>query len=465
MQGEAIDGTRKLSDMTNAELVLIKKNAKAQVIKLQQALESLNQSAIQHSLKRSAPTSADVTTSASGADQTFQFMPRTSTTEERIQDAKQYIGAIALMLHDAEQQRDAVISEEQRRSDDKRRRVATTQAESATNLDGQITKDVRRHLLNARAMQYDALQGIQDGNRRHQNKVATIRKVIEEQRAGQLTTVKLHEKQENERNEQRQAQLRLEAEQRRLRNEAKEAKLSEKLAAFDRARMTSLQSGPREPGQLVRELQSTQSAVLKAESRRQHVNAQRAQQQQQHAGTPAPVANEPYSAGVMDRLTKLPPRGITMKQELDATLENHVAQAQRMIAYTAVECKDRREKCEKRHDKNFNDLYDKKEKRWAQHASQQRSDEQRMETLKNAQQEHLSRLITQREEVRAQAFAKAQQRATLGTVDHWAARARRLLESACLTAAQLTDGNRSGEGLDHKRRPQEGFEGRSKTPF
>jgi hypothetical protein len=464
MQGEAIDDTRKLSDMTSAELVQIKKKAKAQVIKLQQALESLNQSAIQHSLKRSAPTSSDVTISASGADQTFTFMPRTSTTEERIQDAKQYIGAIALMLHDAEQQRDAVISEEQRRSDDKRRRVATTQAESATNLDGQITKDVRRHLLNARAMQYDALQGIQDSNRRHQNKVTTIRKVIEEQRAGQLTTMKLHEKQENERNEQRQAQLRLEAEQRRLRNEAKEAKLSEKLAAFDRARMTSLESGPREPGHLVRELQSTQSAVLKAESRRQHFNAQRAHQQQ-HAGTPAPVANEPYSAGVMDRLTKLPPRGIAMKHELDATLENHVAQAQRMIAYTAVECKDRREKGEKRQDKNFNELYDKKEKRWAQHASQQRGDEQRMETLKNAQQEHLSRLITQREEIRAQAFAKAQQRATLGTVDHWAARARRLLESACLTAVQLTDGNRSGEGLDHKRRPQEGFEGRSKTPF
>ncbi|CUI14150.1 Hypothetical protein, putative [Bodo saltans] len=465
MQGDSVE-SRQLSSMTNAELVVIKKNAKAQVIKLQQALESLNQSAIQHSLKSVPPGSTDVTTSTSGADHSFTFVPRTSTTEERIQDAKQYIGAIALMLHDAEQQRDAVIAEEQRRSDAKRLRVATTQAESATNLDGQIKKDVQRHLSNAQSMQYDTLQGIQEGNRRHQNKVAAIRKAVEEQRAEQLSNMKLQEKKEHERNEQRQSQLRSEAEQRRERNDAKEAKLSEKLAAFDKARMKSLESGPREAGHLVRELQSTQSAAIKAESRRHH-KAQYAQQQSS-TGASKPAV-DPYSAGVMDRLTKLPPRGIGIKNDFDSSLENHVAQAQRMLAYTSVECKDRREKSEKRHDKNFDELYDKKERKWAEKAHQQRSDEQRINTLKSAQMEQLSRLTSQREEIRTQAYIKAQQRAALGTVDHWAARARRLLESACVSAIQLQDGGSRRGGaassLDHQRRPQEGFEGRSKTPF
>lgn len=459
---------RQLSSMSNAELTAMKKNAKAQIIKLQQALDSLNQSAVQHSLKqRPSPNSGLLSTSNDGSDQTnFTFVPRATTTDERMQDAKQYIGAIALMLHDAEQQRDAVVGEEQRRSDEKRRRVATLQAASASNLDEQISKDVQRHLTNAQVTQYDTLQAIQEGNRRHNNKVASIRKIVESQRAEQVTALQQQEKKESERNEQRQAQLFAEKEQKRQINELKAAKLSEKLAAFDKARMKALEVGPREAGHLVRELQSTQSDVLKAQSRRQH-QAKRAQNTSRQPLNSS-AGHDPYSPGVLDRLVKQPPRGITIKTELDNALETHVTQAQRMVAFTSADVKDRREKGEKRHDKNFNDLYEKKEQRWAEQAKQLQADDERIQTLKLAQREHLDRLTAQREESRGQALAKAQRRASLGTVDHWAARARRLIESACFSAIQLQDGGQRGgavSSLEQHRRPQVGFEDRSRTPL
>lgn len=474
-----MDEDKSLQGMSNGALTAMKKNAKSQIIKLQQALDSLNQSAIQHSLKErphpavsgSAPNMGSGFEESRAAspnpfvENSFALMrPPTPTTEERIQDARQYIGAIALMLHDFEQQRDAVVAEEQRRAEDKRRRVASTQAESAANLDVQVAKDVRRHLANARANQYDTLMAIQDSNRRHDSKVSAIRRLVEDQRAQQFSHLKDQQKKEKEREDERVAKLQAEAERRRQRNDAKEAKLAEKMSAFDKARMQALESGPRVAGHMVRQLQSTQSHAIKAQQRRLNGGADSTRGAR---ASPSPAVPDPYSSEVLDRLLKPQPRGIGLKNELDTTLESHVEQAKRITAFTSAECKDRREMREKRHDKHFNEIYEQKEQRWATQAKRDKEEEIRIESLKQAQREQLERLTMQREEVRQHAIVRASHHCSLGkNVDHWAARARRLIESACTAALQTNDASAGSatSPFEQHRRPQKGFEeNRSKS--
>lgn len=476
---------KELETRSGRELAAIKQHAQAQITKLRQALSSLNESLIQHSLKgddtsslttyttRSPPP--DATPSTHGlllsaapsnlaqepsqpftAPATFHLK---TTTSDKLQEAKQYVGAIALLLNDFEQQRDAVTNELNSRAEAKRLQLAAQRAQASTSLDEQVSKDVKRHLMNARVNHFETVAAIQDQNRQHDKKVDTIRKMVQQQRMEAVMQLKQSEKKEQARDEQRQKAMAVQQEERRRLNEEKAAKLAEKMAAFDRARMKALEGGVRVAGDLAKDLIAGRSKSVQASGGANSSSATRASRiAQRRDASPTVEDDDPYSPGVMERLTKLPPRGYSLKKEIDTALESHVDQAMRNQAYVVAELRDKRERREKAQQKKSTELYEKTEAKWSDAKQRDAEEKQRIEAKKSAQQAIMDQLVSQREEARRAAAERAASAANGPHVDAWAARARLLIESACRAAMVSPLETSAKHGMAAHGRPRKGFE-------
>lgn len=397
--------------LSQRELTAMKQNAQMQIVKLQQALESIKQSLINNSLHA----------------ENCAASPFPKPSGEKMEEVTKYVSAISVLLNDFAAQRDSATNEIERRALEKRRHVETVQSHQSSNLDTAVAKSMKKHLEIAEAARYDKLADITAENRRHEAKVTQIRKQIEEQRLRALEELHQKEKLESNREEALATkQQELQAERRRRMIE-KEERLSEKLRHFDEMRMKALQTGPRVEGSMMKDLTEAREArPNNSHPKPTSIGAQTAQR---------PLDN--MTSVVTERLTKPPPRGIGLQKELDTVLENHVLQAQRTKNYIAAECRERRERREKQQAKLSSDLYAKKEEQRLQQQKRAEEERNRIASKKIAQLEQLESMTAQREARRREAYERGVAR-DLPLVDHWASRARMLIASACSAAIDAT---------------------------